>query len=78
MRLLYLGWTHLPPASWPSVCLKSLKKHNESKRFVFSLPTNKPAVEKTFQPQHLLTVFRHYCRVKQNHSTLRIVANTIK
>ena len=21
MRLLYLGWTHLPPASWPSVCL---------------------------------------------------------
>ena len=20
MHLLYLGWTHLPPASWPSVC----------------------------------------------------------
>ena len=20
MRLLHLGWTHLPPASWPSVC----------------------------------------------------------
>ena len=21
MRLLYLGWTHLPPALWPLVCL---------------------------------------------------------
>ena len=29
MRLLYLGWTHLPPASWPSVCLtpSSLPRH---------------------------------------------------